>query len=97
MNEQMHKCKTCENQIPDWLHYCLSCQNKLNNNGLCGFCGINPNDIKNKKVFLRKYCQECQNIVIPEIEKRTQRKIFSSKYRPPGSKEDTYQTKHGLL
>ena len=94
-DESVHKCKGCENQIPEAFNFCLACQDKLNKQGLCGCCGKEPRDLYSKSPLSRKYCGSCCNSMKREIKKRTQRAYFYESYRPPEARENTHETKHG--
>ncbi len=87
-----HKCVGCVRMIPDHIERCLFCKNALRKRGLCEMCGKKPPESN-----ATHFCTECKVIAKREAAalKADRGPYYQAKFRGAGSRENTYQTKHG--
>ncbi len=91
--EPVKKCQGCPKQIPEKLqaNFCLSCQGRLNKNGLCAQCGENSRKPARGKAKQSKYCEPCQKS-FRAFEARPE---HQGSYRSAEMRENTRETKQG--
>lgn len=83
-------CKRCQREYEDPRPHCIKCSQDLNAAGLCCWCGVKKRKPPTKGHQQSRYCEHC-----PTASLSSGYKHYSRKYRGPGHRENTYETKHG--